>query len=1418
MNPAELIEMAQQQGLDVAKLKVITPEGNMLTPGRIAEKGRNELEAAQEMDRNAAEEEVGGLDENGVLRSPDDAQHRRRAAGLAKHLGPVMIEIARIQRLEQNGEVAQKERQNLGVLMGRYKAADDAFQAADQQFKQEREQRYHEAIGAAFTPVLLEQGFSEAEAAAAVEAITKTALETEGNLVNHPEYATQYAGQLLEAHQQSDFNYADYKPDANKVENVVCRAFNAEMSHEADGEMKIKGQTPGFRARHAEQFAAEAMQNNGVTPMPARLPHERMEPKSTYHVGSTLSVAGGGPGNLQAQASVTYKVKGTVPLNEEGQKVAFAKRGIGARTADLAAAKDEAGMMNSQFKDSEQIGTVAPLYGTTAAVGAQDALNPDGKKAVLGGDVATLHARSVASSAVNEALGMKAVAKESVAIDAAGHVVGLSVVAPGVAMLQRPNENNPKEAYLDIDYADADIQKGLYDLEAQDYITGQIDRHPGNIFIDPHSKQVTGIDNDLAFPTVNRNEMVAGDGGVAAKAARGMPMFMHEDTANRIEAMTPEELRASLENLNLPGEVPALEPAAIDGAVQRLEELQAEIKNMRAEGRVVSEFTPEHFEMAKAAQLEMVQGEDIGSQGNYAAPRTSYVGSAVLLEARTNALNDPTREEYRPINQRSKMKGDEVPVAQQDQFVSNYRQAVMLTKDKIAAQPEEMLDDPQLAAEINAAQEELKQANEELDGVNQEMKGISSAINAARASKLPGKEARIEEGGKALDECMDRRRAALQKVAQASKKLDNALNQAVEPMKAQLHRGVGMVEHQNAVRAAEEKVAECQRKMDGVQQGGMMGNHRAVAAAADLANAQQQLEQAQLELANFDESTAVGVQASNEAHERNLAKKAAQAAQGVPQEDPDRLRTTMSPQAVENAIDQHFDDVLSTFKGQGPDDTPSYREIAGEIHKTLQPDSKQRMRPNEAALELRMIEAKEIEPLQQKINAAEQELENLEAQGLEPDDPAILEQKEALDDMYEELDGWEARAGALKGAMRVDDRKDRLAAINAEHQAEAAPLDLDYVEQKEVRFAEGVKENDANPRQEHELEVSAALAAKSFIGKVPNRGIDPETLKSNIGLAYKDAYQYEGPARADENGKNVRVKGAHERGISEVEKQGVAKDMQEVVGKVNEIQNEVRPLEALKQGMFEHLQKVVVDDPSQIVTPQSKERLQQAQENLASAEENRGHQQARLQALAKPGPIEKAKAMVQHGGVEQAREHYQNAMKEAEKQCQQAKQEVTAAVNDAAMEALKNSPEGKMVQEQLAGLKAQQDALLQNFHDQKQEQAASIKPERVQGQQPNILSKPGDPAEHQDVRSALKANNGNNANVNNVNDGTRQNAWLRAERDKRLKPNVRDAVQHGGEHPAEGQEAPKAGSLRAGWAAATPKNGEGSNVHIGKRK
>jgi len=117
----------------------------------------------------------------------------------------------------------------------------------------------------------------------------------------------------------------------------------------------------------------------------------------------------------------------------------------------------------------------------------------------------------------------------------------------------------------------------LYDLEANDYITGQIDRHMGNIFVDPVTKKVTGIDNDLAFPDYARSQ-VTGTPTAREKTVAGLARFLHKDTADRISKLDPEDLRKQLENQETPNGVGKLSDASIEGAVQRLKELQDGIK------------------------------------------------------------------------------------------------------------------------------------------------------------------------------------------------------------------------------------------------------------------------------------------------------------------------------------------------------------------------------------------------------------------------------------------------------------------------------------------------------------------------------------------------------------------------------------------------------------------------------------------------------------------------------------------------------------------------------------------------------------------------------------------------------------------------------------------------------------------------
>lgn len=284
----------------------------------------------------------------------------------------------------------------------------------------------------------------------------------------------------------------------------------------------------------------------------------------------------------------------------------------------------------------------------------------------LGGDRQLL-TRAVASTAVDRLFGTNVIAEEKFGVDEKGNVVGVSVQAEGCGVkgdYRSPDDGIKRECVLLTDYSKPAIQQGLAALEAVDYITGQVDRHCGNIFVDPDSGKVTGIDNDLAFPKVDRESLTL---GATFKGTEGLPRILDQATADKIMAVTPDQLRATLQGVQKPGAGETLGPREIEGAVQRLQQLQAAIRNpaavqrpewehsadnLTAEERaklqnhppfqVVPKFTPEHHAAAleyqdlrfKAATgVKMSEAESASQLAEF--NRTSYAGS---IEGQTKLI------------------------------------------------------------------------------------------------------------------------------------------------------------------------------------------------------------------------------------------------------------------------------------------------------------------------------------------------------------------------------------------------------------------------------------------------------------------------------------------------------------------------------------------------------------------------------------------------------------------------------------------------------------------------------------------------------------------------------------------------------------------------------------------------------------
>lgn len=309
---------------------------------------------------------------------------------------------------------------------------------------------------------------------------------------------------------------------------------------------------------------------------------------------------------------------------------------------------------------------------------------------INGGDRQLL-ARAVASHEVDKMIGLQVCAEEKFALDADGALFGVSIQCDGAGVTAKFGTNQYGEkqtAFLDIDYSEPAVQRGLHDLEALDYITGQCDRHTGNIFVDPESGRVTGIDNDLAFPEVERELMLDRGDKLKEKTVAGMPRMMHSDTAAKIAAVKPEEFRKMLQNVRPPNGGHGLGEKEISGAVKRLGDLQNAIQNDSGI-KIVPQFNQETYKAAL---------DDQSKENKYC---TSIVGGIQReradVQARLEAgvskhrMRGPETVEKAEVNPAlpAVRKLDQLPPAEQAAFRAALT-ALDKTEDKLAAVREKL--------------------------------------------------------------------------------------------------------------------------------------------------------------------------------------------------------------------------------------------------------------------------------------------------------------------------------------------------------------------------------------------------------------------------------------------------------------------------------------------------------------------------------------------------------------------------------------------------------------------------------------------------------------------------------------------------------------------------------------------------------
>jgi hypothetical protein len=189
-----------------------------------------------------------------------------------------------------------------------------------------------------------------------------------------------------------------------------------------------------------------------------------------------------------------------------------------------------------------------------------------------------------------------------------------------------------KEIHQWVDFKDPRIQKGMSDLQLFDAITGQIDRHGGNIFVDPKTGTVSGIDDDKAFGGGRpAGERQAQPGTGDHQHYRALPPLVDEDTANRILALDPTKLPDVL--LSRVNDSRVLTDKEIEDALRRFQGVRQYLRQLKRDGALVG-------------QNRYPSWNDATYQQALQDPAHSYLGDQALEQERVIQLaaNDPEFE------------------------------------------------------------------------------------------------------------------------------------------------------------------------------------------------------------------------------------------------------------------------------------------------------------------------------------------------------------------------------------------------------------------------------------------------------------------------------------------------------------------------------------------------------------------------------------------------------------------------------------------------------------------------------------------------------------------------------------------------------------------------------------------------------
>lgn len=247
-----------------------------------------------------------------------------------------------------------------------------------------------------------------------------------------------------------------------------------------------------------------------------------------------------------------------------------------------------------------------------------------------------LQIRAVASSMVDELLGTNLLA-DSVLTTLNGVDGYTCALANGVQY--RVDRKNPEGAtvstFADVNLASSVTQQGLANLQVLDWITGQIDRHPGNLFIDPVTGKVTGIDNDLAFGT---NLTLR---GYNIGAQLGLPTRIDAEMAARIRNLDVNRLKAGL--LGVVQGPDKLNDAEVASVLERIEQLKAHIDQLERDGKLVREWNNTTYQTMSLGMTEAQTLSEIDRKGGRSKSNIHDLVAFLEFERQANIIG--AREE-----------------------------------------------------------------------------------------------------------------------------------------------------------------------------------------------------------------------------------------------------------------------------------------------------------------------------------------------------------------------------------------------------------------------------------------------------------------------------------------------------------------------------------------------------------------------------------------------------------------------------------------------------------------------------------------------------------------------------------------------------------------------------------------------------